>query len=342
MFDSTILPARIQFIIDEVVVQLRYAADSYSKEHWEPACKRVSSQVGVSVSLVVDWDNVWGVIPKRPHGNQCFGEALQKCCVEVTEHGRWRLIFHLQDWKQATMDKSILDAGSFPDEAAQRVHDESGVQLLRVHVLAKELNVSSKIIIERLKSEGFESAKNHMSQLSPLQCELLRSWFNPDRTGAENAGPVVVGRPSHPFNEADSHESPMEMPSCGQIGRPRAPGMTTPPIYNEALLVREFEKRERERGPIFAGFIVNDLLPRMGFDAADAKRILRAMEAQNMVRTEQKANPNQPGRTTTYVSLNRAHPHVARVLGGAATNRTFPIARIDGEPLSERIIRDRR
>jgi len=80
----------------------------------------------------------------------------------------------------------------------------------------------------------------------------------------------------------------------------------------------------------------------MGFNASDAKRILRAMEAQNMVRTEQKTNPKQPERTTTFVMLNREHPHVARVLKGVAgIERKFPICSIEGEPLSETIIRER-
>ncbi len=114
------------------------------------------------------------------------------------------------------------------------------------------------------------------------------------------------------------------------------------PQVNEAWLVRELDRRERERGPIFAGFIVNDLLPRRGFEPADAKRILSAMEAQNMVHTERKPSPNDPARSTTFVTLNREHPHVAQVLKGAAgIERTFPIGTIKGELLSERIIRER-
>jgi hypothetical protein len=114
------------------------------------------------------------------------------------------------------------------------------------------------------------------------------------------------------------------------------------PVFNEAYLIREFDRRERERGPIFAGFIVNDLLPRLGFDTADAKRILRAMEAQDIVRMERKPNPKDPDRSTTFVRLNRDHPHVARVLEGAkGSARKFPVCSIEGEPLSETIIRER-
>ena len=141
---------------------------------------------------------------------------------------------------------------------------------------------------------------------------------------------------------AGSGASPM--PSRSRpADRRKSPAAAAPPIFNEARLIREFDRRERDRGPIFAGFIVNDLLPRMGFNSADAKRILRAMEAQDMVHTEQKQNPNQPERTTSFVTLNRAHPHVVRILTGVrGDERTFPIGTIDGELLSERIIRERR
>ncbi len=115
------------------------------------------------------------------------------------------------------------------------------------------------------------------------------------------------------------------------------------PEYSNPCLIREFDRREQERGPIFAGFIVKDLLPRMGFDPTEAKRILRAMEAHDIVRTERKRNPKNPERDTTFVTLNREHPQVVRVLTGSnAVQRTFPIASIDGEQLSETIIRERR
>jgi len=153
------------------------------------------------------------------------------------------------------------------------------------------------------------------------QAEAALNWASSFGNGKDARGPDVAS------------QSPAHM---------KPPGPTLPPIYNEAYLIQEFDRRERERGPIFAGFIVNDLLPRMGFNTSDAKKILRAMEAQNMVRTEHKPNPKQPDRTTTFVTLNRQHPHVARVLQGAsAIHRKFPIGTVIGEALSETIIRER-
>ena len=160
----------------------------------------------------------------------------------------------------------------------------------------------------------------------------------------DSEAPCTGGFSCSPLPTSPPSKQSVVEPS--QSVRPSSPTRThngpVPPVYNEAFLIREFDRRERDRGPIYAGFIVNDLLPRMGFDASDGKRILRAMEAQDMVRTEQKPNPKDPQRTTSFVTLNREHPHVARVLcGAAAIQRSFPIGTIEGEPLSQTIIRER-
>jgi len=157
-------------------------------------------------------------------------------------------------------------------------------------------------------------------------------------TPAQSEG-QTLSVPSRQTTEPAPRKGNGQPSASGSQGRVSGP---VPPLFNEAFLIREFDRRERERGPIFAGFIVNDLLPRMGFEATDAKRILRAMEAQDMVRTEQRQNPNNLQYTTSFVTLNRNHPHVSRVLRGAAgIERTFPIGKIEGEPLSETIIRER-
>ena len=124
--------------------------------------------------------------------------------------------------------------------------------------------------------------------------------------------------------------------------RSRTRSPSGPPIYNEACLIREFDRCEQERGPIYAGFIVNTLLPGMGFESSKSKQILKAMEAQSMVRTESKPNPKNPERSTTFVTLNRQHPTVRQVLGENESSKAFDPVPIRGEPLSETIKRERR
>lgn len=48
---------------------------------------------------------------------------------------------------------------------------------MRVHILAKELNVTSKAILEKCSAEGL-NVKNHMSTLTAGQTATLREWFS--------------------------------------------------------------------------------------------------------------------------------------------------------------------
>lgn len=52
---------------------------------------------------------------------------------------------------------------------------------MRVHILAKELNVSSKAIIDKCKAEGIDSVKNHMSTLSAGLHATIIEWFSEGR-----------------------------------------------------------------------------------------------------------------------------------------------------------------
>ncbi len=49
---------------------------------------------------------------------------------------------------------------------------------MRVHILAKELNVPSKTIIEKCQAEGITSVKNHMSTLSAGLHATILEWFS--------------------------------------------------------------------------------------------------------------------------------------------------------------------
>ncbi len=49
---------------------------------------------------------------------------------------------------------------------------------MRVHILAKELNVPSKVIVEKCKAEGINSVKNHMSTLNAGLHATIREWFS--------------------------------------------------------------------------------------------------------------------------------------------------------------------
>ncbi|MDO8632857.1 MAG: translation initiation factor IF-2 N-terminal domain-containing protein, partial [Phycisphaerales bacterium] len=66
------------------------------------------------------------------------------------------------------------------------------VEKMRVHILAKELNVSSKTIIDKCKAEGIDTVKNHMSTLSAGLHATIIEWFSEGQhaTSLETAEPV--------------------------------------------------------------------------------------------------------------------------------------------------------
>ena len=67
---------------------------------------------------------------------------------------------------------------------------------LRVHILAKELGVSSKDIIAKCKAEDIPDITNHMSAVSIGLSHTIREWFgdsaNDGSTAVETAAPVDV------------------------------------------------------------------------------------------------------------------------------------------------------
>ena len=68
-------------------------------------------------------------------------------------------------------------------EARQREEDSKSI---RVYALAKELETTSKEILERCREEGgFDELKNHMSSLEGEPLLKVRSWFAPEPTVAE-------------------------------------------------------------------------------------------------------------------------------------------------------------
>jgi translation initiation factor IF-2 len=71
---------------------------------------------------------------------------------------------------------------------------------IRVNLLAKELGVESKAILQKLKEEGLgDNAQNHLSTLSLGLAESVREWFsgqmNAGGTAVETAAQVEVAKP---------------------------------------------------------------------------------------------------------------------------------------------------
>lgn len=85
--------------------------------------------------------------------------------------------------------------------------------MLRVHILAKELGVPSKDIIDKCRAEGVE-LKNHMAAISAGLAESIREWFSvgDDVTTVEVAEKVDIERIRKPRRKAAPSE-PHDQPS---------------------------------------------------------------------------------------------------------------------------------
>lgn len=96
---------------------------------------------------------------------------------------------------------------------------------MRVHILAKELNVSSKTIIEKCQAEGITSVKNHMSTLSAGLHATILEWFSEGahEVAVETANRVdldKVRRASPRKKTRKEEETPVEVSGESQVSSP--------------------------------------------------------------------------------------------------------------------------
>lgn len=74
---------------------------------------------------------------------------------------------------------------------------------MRVHILAKDLNVPSKLIIDKCKAEGIDTVKNHMSTLSAGLHATIVEWFSDGKheTTVETSDRVDLARARTPSKD---------------------------------------------------------------------------------------------------------------------------------------------
>jgi translation initiation factor IF-2 len=115
---------------------------------------------------------------------------------------------------------------------------------IRVNLLAKELGVESKAILQKLKGEGLsDAAPNHMSTLSLGLAESVREWFSSGQLGGgtavETAPPVEAKPKARRAKKKEDASAPPEAENeeVAKAPAPAAPAPAAPP----ATPVREVE-----------------------------------------------------------------------------------------------------
>ncbi|TWT43787.1 hypothetical protein RAS1_01870 [Phycisphaerae bacterium RAS1] len=95
--------------------------------------------------------------------------------------------------------------------------------------------------------------------------------------------------------------------------------------------IREFARLEKRHEFMWAGYIVRELLPRLGFNPEEAKLVLDCLRSEHYVNITKVHNPKNPDFPATGVKLNREHEVVRALLG--AQGETHPHEIASGESL---------
>jgi translation initiation factor IF-2 len=114
----------------------------------------------------------------------------------------------------------------------------------RVHLLATELNVKSKAIIDKCKAEGLENITNHMSTISAGLAATIREWFSEGEhgTAVESAEKVDLekvrvkrrrkAKETKPEETAAAQAAATAAETVEEIAQPvaQAPVVEAPPV----------------------------------------------------------------------------------------------------------------
>lgn len=147
---------------------------------------------------------------------------------------------------------------------------------------------------------------------------------------------LATAGPSASTLPARSLASPLAQPT---------PDSAVPDSRYEKL-IRELDERIRQGRFLWAGFLVKELLPQLGFASTETHAVVQSMEREGLISLTKVPHPEIEGRTVTRVDLNRDHCWVRSVLSRAEGARKTPRFRIQlppgAEPVSETLIRERR
>lgn len=155
-------------------------------------------------------------------------------------------------------------------------------------------------------------------------CDANREPFSADLTLGELL--------SRPFSAEISVEMPPGRNGQRSDGNHRtdhpgdAPSRFQPeqvaPEQRIPWFIREFDRLEQTHEFMWAGYIVKEMLPRIGVATAEARQLLDELREEGIVVVEKIPNPKNPEHPASAVRLIRDHEQVKQVLANDATENT--------------------
>jgi hypothetical protein len=90
--------------------------------------------------------------------------------------------------------------------------------------------------------------------------------------------------------------------------------------------LQEFLRLEQHHEFMWAGYVVRELLPRLGFAPEEAKIVLDRLRAENLIKISKVTNPKNPDFPATGVHLNHEHPRIKALLAQVTDSNPAPAA----------------
>lgn len=103
-------------------------------------------------------------------------------------------------------------------------------------------------------------------------------------------------------------------------GAPRFQPEIVAPEQRVPWFIREFDRLEKTHEFMWAGYIVKEMLPRIGVATAEARQMLDELQEQGVVVVEKIHNPKNPQHPASAVRLVRDNAQVREILGDAAAD----------------------
>ena len=122
-----------------------------------------------------------------------------------------------------------------------------------------------------------------------------------------------------PHQQRDQHDRPHAGDLHADSPQSRfRPDVTLGPVEQVDWFIREFDQLEQTHDFMWAGYIVKEMLARIGLTPPEAREMLDRLHHDGIVSVEKVDNPRNPEHPASAVALLRDHERVKRVLMSAS------------------------
>jgi len=175
---------------------------------------------------------------------------------------------------------------------------------------------------------------------APRKARSDASFYSVLSSHPEVSITAVLARGSDKVFKGEDTRPSMPTPADA-AGHGQLETVSSPPHPVLADFLRKLAEMERTSrgGFVWLGFVLNDVLPQMGFGKEEARRFIHDLDTKGLVAISKVPSPKNPEYQASRIQVNTAHPEVNALLEASSADFT-PIP-VRGEPVSRTILQDR-